>query len=584
MYNVSKTTAASREAALSSTAAPPPPPPPGTEGSGNSGFAVVVNGVKIFGRGANLVPFELLEAAATPAYIRRTMQSVHDGGMNMIRVWGGGMYQDDVFYEECDRLGITIYHDMAFSFRLYPHDPGFQDNVKAELADQIGRLRSHPSIVIWDTSNEDDADPEFFYDTVLTSIAQHDATRPLWPSSPSSGFATGVDTATGLPNGNKLRGRFQAELDTHQPYDYCGASFVTSQKLADGTYFKSEFGQVSLPAFETLAPALNGSAGDFAINSPILVHRKHACGSPRDPDDPPSGSACINDKNLGYPIASLFGETDFADRSEAHFRRLIFLSQLAQTLCIKTKLEEFRRGSETFGALIWQLNDVWQASSWGSLDYGGRWRALHHSLQAIFAPTLASVFVDAGTLRVYASHHGSALTGADKAQLELNITNVATGAARSRMHTLSGIQGKSAAIAPVASLPLASLNPATEVVTTRLMMPTNGGGLAPAETVHLLSPPANMSWVAVAASDVALTVGPFRDGRAVVTLANNAKAPMFFALLTSTRQGTFSRNLLLVPPGEARDTEFVSAEGAAGGGAAAGFKESLHLDWLNRAA
>ena len=90
------------------------------------------------------------------------MQSVHDGGMNMIRVWGGGMYQDDVFYEECDRLGITIYHDMAFSFRLYPHDTGFQDNVKAELADQIGRLRSHPSIVIWDTSNEDDADPEFF--------------------------------------------------------------------------------------------------------------------------------------------------------------------------------------------------------------------------------------------------------------------------------------------------------------------------------------------------------------------------------------------------------------------------------------
>ena len=91
---------------------------------------------------------------------------------------------------------------------------------------------------------------------------------------------------------------------------------------------------------------------------------------------PLKGSSCVNDKNLGYPIASLFGETDFEDRSEAHFRRLIFLSQLAQTLCIKTKLEEFRRGAETFGALMWQLNDVWQASSWGSLDYGGRWRAL----------------------------------------------------------------------------------------------------------------------------------------------------------------------------------------------------------------
>ena len=100
-----------------------PPPPPGTEGSGDSALAVVVNGVKVFSRGANLVPFELLESTVKPEYIKRTVQSVHDGNMNMLRVWGGGIWQDDLFYEECDRLGILVYHDSMFSMRLYVFIP-----------------------------------------------------------------------------------------------------------------------------------------------------------------------------------------------------------------------------------------------------------------------------------------------------------------------------------------------------------------------------------------------------------------------------------------------------------------------------
>lgn len=125
----------------------PPPPPPGVEGSGNTGFAIVVNGVKIFSRGGNLVPFELLEQRVRDEYVKRTVQSVHDGNMNIIRIWGGGIYQDDVFFDECNRLGIMVFHDMMFSLRFYPHDAGFEANVKAELAYQIAKVIHHPSIV-----------------------------------------------------------------------------------------------------------------------------------------------------------------------------------------------------------------------------------------------------------------------------------------------------------------------------------------------------------------------------------------------------------------------------------------------------
>ena len=249
-----------------------------------------------------------------------------------------------------------------------------------------------------------------------------------------------------------------------------GRAFVTSSQLNQSTYFKSEFGQTSLPSFETLAPFLDGAKGDYGVLSRIMVHRKHT-----------------QDHDIANPIASLFGKgTNLSDTSKENFQRVIFLSQLAQTLCIKTYLEELRRGGHTFGALIWQLNDVWAASSWGSLDYGGRWRALHHSLQAVFAPTVASVWVDGQTLRVYASHHGAA--SATPLRIEVNVTNVATGAVSSAKVFHASIAG-TAVIAPLTTLPLGTIRASTEVVTTRVV------GFDVSETVHLLLPPLQMAWV-----------------------------------------------------------------------------------------
>lgn len=562
--------------------------PAGQEGSGDSGFALVINGVKVFARGGNLVPFELLEATVNASYVNRTVRSAAEGGMNMLRVWGGGIYQADAFYEECDRLGVMLYHDMMFCQRFYPHDAAFVGNVKAELQYQLQRLRPHPSIVLWDSSNENEGDPAFFYSTVLQTIAEADATRPLWPASPSSGFDAGVHTATGLPNGNTLVGRFagtRATLDTHMPYNFCNASYVTSTQRNVSTYFKSEFGQVSLPAWETLAPALNGSLGDWGVFSDIMVHRKHA------------------GADLAKPLASVFGvdAAALANTTEAAFKRVIYLTQLAQVLCVKTVVEELRRGDHTFGALLWQLNDVWQASSWGSLDYGGRWRALHHVFQAVFAPTVVSVWVDGATLRVYGSHHGAAAQaamgggggGGATTSIEINVTSVATGASTLH-HIVDGIDDRgTAVIVELLNMSMSAVDPTTSVITTRLLSRTTGQPIEASETVHpLLLDAGNLvgsvQWVDVSASDVTLVVSrsTVTNANATVTVRNGAAAPLFYAVVTSTFAGRFSHNVMLVPGNGTRTLEFLFARDAAALESSvdvAAFENSLSVAWLNAA-
>jgi len=602
VYNVSAAMRLIEAAALEERSPRPPPPTAAVaaaEGSGDSAFALVINGVKVFSRGANLVPFELLEATVNTTYINRTLQSTVDGGMNMLRVWGGGMYQIDAFYEECDRLGIMLYHDVMFCQPLYPHDDAFVHNVKAELKEQIARLRTHASIVLWDGSNENEGDPAFFYATVLTEIAQNDPERPLWPASPSSGFDQGVHTATGLPNGNTLVGRFAGKdltLDTHMPYNFCTRDFVTSSSLdqttsaghdGDGraTFFKSEFGQVGLPAWETISPVLNGSLGDMGIHSKIIQHRKHA-----------------NDLVKG--LVSLFGlsAATQADTSEANFKRMIYLSQLSQSLCIKTFFEELRRGNNTFGGLIWMLNDVWQASSWGSLDYGGRWRPLHHSFQAVLAPTIVSVWVDGTTLRVFGSHQGAKHTGTSAStKVEINVTDVATGATTAHF-VVDGIDHKgSAVIEELMSLPMNKVNTAKEVITTRLLSAATGDvttgdasfastPIPLSETIHPLLDVQGSSnlvngiaWRNVLAAEVTPAVSSSTAASAVVTIRNAAASPVFYAVVTSTYAGRFSRNLMQIPAKGAVVVEFLFAKGQGNVDTdATVFEKSLRVEWFNK--
>lgn len=559
----------------------PSPPPPSSEGSGNSAFVLKVNGVKVFARGGNLVPFELLEATVSDVYIKKIVQSVHDGNMNMIRVWGGGIYQSESFYESCDQLGVMLYHDMMFSFRAYPHSDAFFANVKEEIEYQVLRLRSHPSIALWDSSNENEGDPDFFYRVVLDTIAQTDPSRPLWPASPSSGFSEGVNTSTGLPNGKPLVGRYQPTLDTHMPYNFCDAKFVTSTSRNHSfnpshpdnpteTFFKSEFGQVSLPAFETLAAALNGTAGDYGIYSDIMVHRKHAGAT------------------LEGPIVSLFGNkssisvTNFSDVDEKNFRRVIYLSQMSQTFCIKTIIEELRRGENTFGSIIWQLNDVWQASSWGSLDYGGRWRALHHSLQAEFAASIVSIWKDSTNVYIEGSHHGSPPSSA--LQVEVDLVDISTGQYIQK-HIIIWKPLSSASTDQLLVLPLSNIDDNRQVIRTQIFE-TNSADPVPideSETVHPLQSPVNIEWEIVPKRDILVKAVEVLGSNATVSVENNGNAPIFYAVVSSTLSGRFSRNLLFISPSKVATITFFF-EQKQDVLTVDDFQAGLTIDWLNRAA
>eukprot|EP01052_Picozoa_sp_SAG31_P033034 SAG31_NODE_3684_length_3989_cov_2.709512_1_plen_337_part_00 len=318
------------------------------------------------------------------------------------------------------------------------------------------------------------------------------------------------------------------------------------------------------------------------IGVQVMLHRKHA--GPK----------------LAAPIISLFGGDSEAaagvlarsttaaleGTSEAEFRRVIFLSQLAQTLCIKSYLEELRRGQHTMGALIWQLNDVWQASSWGSLDYGGRWRSLHHNLQTIFAPTLVSVWVDNSTaaLHIYISHQGA--PPAHESQVEVNVTTVATGeVVSSKLVAGIKVNDSSVAIRPLLSLPLSGIQRSTQFVTTRLVQTGDLEGIPSTAVVHPLMPPAEISWVVVQSKDVSLQVQSvsLQDWATVVTVTNTAAVPLFYVVLTSSCEGRFDDNLLYVPPLSTRTVRFAFADIAAVSQTDDEFEASLHMEWLNRA-
>lgn len=296
-----------------------------------------------------------------------------------------------------------------------------------------------------------------------------------------------------------------------------------------------------------------------------MVHRKHAGGE------------------VAGPITALFGNSsaftirDFADVSEGNFRRAIFLSQLTQMMCIKTVLEELRRSSQTNGALMWQLNDVWQASSWGSLDYGGRWRALHHSLQAVFAPTLVSVWVEDGhTLHVYASHHGAVDAG-DEAnlQVQVNITHVDTGEV-AVSKTVPYAPAATSDIQSLLALPLAGVDPARQVVVTQI-------AAQPASlTVHPLLPPAGLGWAAVPDTAVGVLVTGAYPTFAVKITNHHPQTPVFYLVVTSTFPGHFSRNLLFLPASASQTVDFVFAVTDHTDPTIEAFQDSLSFDWFNR--
>ncbi|XP_039993181.1 beta-mannosidase [Xiphias gladius] len=372
-------------------------------GSPGLSFYFRINGKAIFLKGSNWIPAHSFQDQISPAVLRNLLQSAVDANMNTLRVWGGGVYEQDLFYSICDELGIMIWQDFMFACAMYPTDDDFIQTVREEVIQQVRRLKSHPSVIIWSGNNENEAAlatdwfnipasqrPAYVKDYVTLYVnnireivQEEDQSRPFLVSSPTNGAESEQE---GWVAANPYDPHYG---DTHF-YSY--SLDCWDWRTFPRTRFASEYGFQSWPSFSTLQPV--SIKEDWSYDSNFTAHRQHHEGG---------NQQMLQQAALHFNLPN---STDPLKR----FADTLYITQVMQAQCVKTQTEFYRRSQteiiegkgHTMGALYWQLNDVWQAPSWSSLEFGGKWKVLHYFAQNFFATVLPVGFEDADTLFIYA--------------------------------------------------------------------------------------------------------------------------------------------------------------------------------------
>jgi beta-mannosidase len=346
------------------------------DGWGES-FTFVVNGVPVFAKGSNWIPADSFPARVTRGQLEALLGAAAQTNHNMIRIWGGGYYETEAFYDLCDSLGILVWQDFMFACSVYPlTDAVFLENLESEVREQVRRLRHRACLALWCGNNEMErgwtiwgwSRPEnedlrqaylrFFSVSLPAWVADGDPATPYWPSSPSSGRP--LEEAIGGNRG-----------DEHEWVVWHGLAPFSA--YGHETYrFVSEFGFESLPALATVA-AFAPDQAEWNLGSPVMDHHQRC----------DAGNARIL-----YYLAQQY-------RLPRDFDGLIYLSQILQAEAMRVGVEHWRRErGRCGGALYWQLNDCWPVSSWSSIDYFGRWKALQYATRRFYSPVLLSAHVE----------------------------------------------------------------------------------------------------------------------------------------------------------------------------------------------
>lgn len=335
-----------------------------------SNFCFVLNGVKVFARGANWVPSDSFVSRTTREDLKRLLGDAKRANMNMLRVWGGGYYESDDFYDLCDSLGILVWQDCMFACSPYPYmNKDFIYEVSEEIKDNVKRLRNHPALALWCGNNELEAmcaawifkkdviarTKDFFYSYLPELIASIDASTPYHPGSPSG--------SEYLKNFNN-----DGYGDTHlwkvwhgmRPSDY-----LTKRN----TRFCSEFGLQSFPHANTVKRMCGGTLPD-SLDDPVLkAHQKAVLGNPR---------------TLYYILDRFRSPESLAD--------LIYLTQLSQAYCAQVATEHWRTLKGICnGSLYWQYNDCWGVTSWAGMDYYGNPKAVQYVARHFNSPVTVCI-------------------------------------------------------------------------------------------------------------------------------------------------------------------------------------------------
>jgi beta-mannosidase len=358
-------------------------------------FYFELNGRKIFAKGANYIPNDLFLPRVTDEDYQKVIGDAVAANMNMIRVWGGGIYENDVFYELCDEMGIMVWQDFMFACSMFPGNEDFLENVRQEAIENVVRLRNHPSMALWCGNNEihsmwawyGDHDPlgwkamfteeqrrqvnkaydDLFHDILPGVVNEYAGGIDYWPSSPQAGYDISkyADENT-LDSGDQHYWGVWHGLHPFSGFDENVGRFM------------SEYGFQSFPEFETVKKYTIPS--DWDIESEVMTaHQRSGIGNLR----------------IKEYMARDYDVPD-------DFQQFLYMSQVLQAEGIRKGIEAHRRNMpRCMGSLYWQLNDCWPVASWASADYFRKWKALHYAARKAFEPVLIAPVLDGNQVSIY---------------------------------------------------------------------------------------------------------------------------------------------------------------------------------------
>jgi beta-mannosidase len=345
-------------------------------------FYFKVNNIPVYAKGANYIPQHSLQNKVNDRDYEKLVNDAVYANMNMLRVWGGGIYENEIFYDLCDEKGILVWQDFMFACAMYPGDKAFLENVKKEAIDNVKRLRNHASIALWCGNNENsegwhrwgwqdgrsEKEKEEIwnnylkvFDSILPNTVAQFTDIDYWESSPKYG------------RGNP---KYITEGDAHDWWVWHDA-YPFEHLEYSVPRFMSEFGFQSFPSYETIR-YINQSDSLEIASDQFKNHQKHI---------------------RGFELIETYMKRDFPVPTEAE--DYVYMSQLLQAYGVTKGIEAQRRAKPyNMGTLIWQLNDCWPAVSWSSIDYFGHWKALQYKLKRSFDDILLSSTIQNDTLKL----------------------------------------------------------------------------------------------------------------------------------------------------------------------------------------
>ncbi|WP_300672089.1 glycoside hydrolase family 2 protein [Soonwooa sp.] len=370
-------------------------------------FYFKVNGKPLYIKGSNWIPADSFLPRITKEKYHQLIADAKEANMNMIRVWGGGIYEDDEFYKACDENGILVWQDFAFAGSFYPSDESFQENVKNEVKSQVKRLQNHPSLALWCGNNEvneaivnwgyqkqfnySKADSlqvwkdykTIFHDVIPKTLQEVSPNAIYWPSSPSIGWGHKESLTEG---DSHYWGVWWGE----QPFE------IYNEKVPR---FASEYGFQGMPSLEA-TKAMFSEKPDLSLKNPVIqAHEKHS---------------------RGWEMIDKYMERDY--KVPTDFVQYNYVSQLLQARGMQIAIEAHRRNKTyNMGTLIWQLNDCWPVVSWSAIDYLGNWKALHYQTKRSFENIAVFAFEKDNILNFYAVNDG--LETYKDVRIEINVVS-----------------------------------------------------------------------------------------------------------------------------------------------------------------